>query len=111
MISKRLDKYSKRRMIGSDGLWYLFCRLCGDYKPETEFYNSKDTPFGKTYKCKIHYQKDTVKPDSEMDYLKLNAIKDSDLEQTEVVLKNLGYKIGPGELPIWKQFEIKHKIN
>jgi len=97
-------------MIGSDGLWYLFCRMCGDYKPEYEFYNSKDTPFGKTYKCKLHYQKDQPKSDPDTEYLKLSTITDDDLAQTELFLKTLGYTIGPNELPIWRQFEIKHKI-
>jgi hypothetical protein len=25
-------------------------------------------------------------------------------------LNNLGYKTGPEELPIWRQFEIKHNL-
>ena len=40
----------------------------------------------------------------------MNAITDKDFEQTEIVLNNLGYKTGANELPIWRQFEIKHKL-
>lgn len=96
--------------MGSDGNWYLFCRACGDYKCETEFYNSKTGRFGKTYKCKIHYSKKTEPVDAEFKYLDLNPITDNDFIETERVLKLLGYQIGPNELPIWRQFEIKHKL-
>lgn len=111
MSSDIINRYLKRRIMGADGNWHLFCRLCGEYKPETEFYNSKGTPFGKTYKCKIHYLKNTEEISNEFDYLKLNPITDKDFIETEKVLLTLGYKIGPGELPIWRQFELKHNIN
>ena len=48
--------------------------------------------------------------DSEMAYLNLKPITDKDFVDTENLLKRLGYKIGPDELPIWRQFEIKHKL-
>lgn len=111
MVSKRIDNLLSRRFIGPNGSWYLFCRLCGEYKPETEFYNSKTGKFGKTYKCKQHYQKKTEEIDTEFNYLNLNPITDNDFIETEKVLQKLGYSIGPNELPIWKQFEIKHKLN
>ncbi len=111
MSSNRIDRFLKKRIMGSDGNWRLFCRLCGEYKSENEFYNSKHTAFGKTYKCKIHYLKNDEPIDPEFDYLKMNPIKDEDFQQTEIVLQNLGYKIGPNELPIWRQFELKHNLN
>jgi hypothetical protein len=110
MSSDRIDRFLKRRIMSAEGHWLLFCRLCGEYKNENEFYNSKGTPFGKTYKCKDHYIKSSEPIDSEFDYLKMNAITDKDFEQTEIVLNNLGYKTGANELPIWRQFEIKHKL-
>lgn len=109
MGSKKMQSFLNRRMLSENG-WLLFCRLCGEYKLESEFYNSKTTPFGKTYKCKEHYQKSTTETSDEFDYLKMNPISDKDFEGTEKVLKSLGYKIGPDELPIWKQFEIKHNL-
>ena len=45
-----------------------------------------------------------------MSYFRLSPITDSDFEGVERLLTMLGYKIGPDELPIWKQFEIKHNI-
>ena len=88
MSSDIINRYLKRRIMGADGNWHLFCRLCGEYKPETEFYNSKHTPFGKTYKCKIHYLKNTEEISNEFDYLKLNPITDKDFIETEKILLN-----------------------
>lgn len=108
MGNQRLTKFQKRRIMSDLG-WLYFCSQCGDYKPENQFYNSKHTPFGITGKCKLHFKYDEPK-DPTLDYLKLNPITDEDLEQTETVLKNLGYKVGPEELPIWRQFELKHNL-
>jgi hypothetical protein len=109
MGNKKIESFLNRRMLTDSG-WNYFCRLCGEYKHESQFYNSKDTPFGKTYKCKVHYIKDKEPPDPEYDYLKMNPISDRDFVETERILKTLGYKIGPDELPVWRQFEIKHKL-
>ena len=109
MGKTRIQTFQNRRIWKEDGI-YLFCRSCGDYKLESEFYNSKDTPFGKTYKCKLHYDKTYYDDDTDTEYLKMSPITDFDFEETERVLKDLGYKFGPGELPVWKQFEIKHNL-
>ena len=110
MGSKKIESYLNRRIWREDGTYY-FCRLCGDYLHEREFYNSKDTPFGKTYKCRIHYSKNKEEDTEEFEHLKMNPIKDSDFEGAEQLLTNLGFTFGAGELPVWKQFEIKHKLN
>ena len=110
MGSKRIDSFLKRRMMTTEG-WVYFCTSCGDYKPETEYYHSKSTPFGLTYKCRIHYRKDNTPVDPSMDYLKLNPLKDEDFEDTQTVLEKLGYTFGPNQLPVWRQFELKHNLN
>jgi hypothetical protein len=97
-------------MLTDDGFVY-FCRLCGDYKPETEFYKSKDTHFGVSYKCKIHFKKTKQEDDDSMSYLKLQTITDSDFEQTQQLLENLGYKFGRDQEPVWRQFERRHNLN
>lgn len=101
--------FTKRRIWKEDGV-YHFCTLCGDYKHEGDFYKSKSTPFGLTYKCKEHYKKATEPHDKTMDYLKLTPITDSDIEQTKVLLTILGYEVKPGSIPIWQQFINKHNI-
>jgi hypothetical protein len=40
----------------------------------------------------------------------MNPISERDFVETERILKTLGYKIGPDELPVWRQFELKHKL-
>ena len=108
MGNSKIQRLQKRRIMTDNG-WQYFCNQCGDYKPENEFYNSKSTPFGVTYKCRLHFKYDEP-ADPKLDYLKLTPITDEDLEETERVLNNIGYKTGPDELPIWRQFEIKHNI-
>jgi hypothetical protein len=108
MGNSKIQSFQKRRILSDEG-WLYFCNQCGDYKPEQEFYKSKHTPFGVTYKCRLHF-KYTEPADPEYDYLKLNPITDQDLEDTEKVLNKMGYKTGPGELPIWKQFELRHNL-
>ena len=48
------NNYLKRRMLTDDG-WVYFCRMCGKYIPQTQFYKSSKTPFGIDTKCKLHY--------------------------------------------------------
>ena len=108
MADNKVQRMQKRRILSAEG-WLYFCNQCGDYKPEEEFYKSKSTPFGFTYKCKLHFKYDEP-ADPKLDYLKLNPITDDDLEETEKVLNNMGYKTGPDELPIWQQFNLKHNL-
>jgi len=108
MGNTKVQRLQKRRIMTESG-WVYFCSQCGDYKSEEEFYKSKSTPFGLTYKCRLHFKYDEPS-DPKLDYLKLNPITDEDLEETEKVLNNMGYKTGPDELPIWRQFEIKHNL-
>lgn len=89
--------------------WTYFCSQCMDYKLETEFYKSKHNPFGITYKCKLHFTKNQER-DTEMDYLKLLPVTTEDYLQTKDLLEKLGFKFGPGQLPVWEQFLIKHKL-
>ena len=104
----RVTSFQNRRIWRNDGIYY-FCSFCGVYKIESVFYKSKQTPFGVTYKCKMHYRTEKgVKTDNTMDYLSLSTLKDSDFEQTQLFLERLGYKFGPDQLPVWMQFEIRH---
>ena len=104
------NNYLKRRMLTDDG-WVYFCRMCGKYIPQSQFYKSSKTPFGIDTKCKLHYShKKDEKVDKDMDYLKLNPISDEDFIGTQRLLENLGYSFGPNELPIYEQFNIKHGL-
>lgn len=103
------EQYLKRRMWTSEGLVY-FCRICGQYKLETEFYQSKTGPFRIDTKCKMHYQKKDKDDNGEMDYLKLNPLTEKDFIETQMFLERLGYHFGPESEPVFKQFNKKHNL-
>ena len=108
MGNTKIQRLQKRRIMSNSG-WLYFCNQCGDYKTEQEFYKSKSTPFGVTYKCRLHFKYEEP-ADPKFEYLKLNPITDEDLDQTKTVLENLGYTFGPNEEPVWKQFNRKHNL-
>lgn len=108
MANTKVQRLQKRRIMSPTG-WLYFCNQCGDYKPEDEFYKSKSTPFGFTYKCRLHFKYDEP-ADPKFDYLKLNPITDEDLDETQKVLEQLGYKFGADQTPVWEQFNKKHNL-
>jgi hypothetical protein len=103
------ERYLNRRMLTDKG-WVYFCRICGEYKPEDEFYKKTDGVFGKDYKCKQHYTRKDPEDDGEMDYLKLNPLKETDFEGAQIVLERLGYKFGSEYPSVHEQFLTKHNL-
>ena len=96
-------------MMTEDG-WVYFCRICGDYKPESEFYKRKKHPFKTDSRCKLHYSKKDKDDDGDMNYIKFLPLKEDDFIQTQIVLELLGYKIGKDEDPVHIQFNKKHNL-
>jgi hypothetical protein len=90
--------------------WVYFCRICGEYKPESEFYKRKKTPFKTDSRCKIHYTKKEKGETSEMDYIKFLPLKEQDFIETQKVLQLLGYKVGENEEPVYIQFNKKYNL-
>ena len=105
---KQFEQHLSRRILTDSG-WEFFCRICGQYKPETDFYNSTKTKWGIDTKCKEHYTRKESDDDGEMDYLKLNPIKESDFIETQKLLERLGYTFN-GEESVHQQFMKKHKL-
>ena len=110
MGTKNDNNNLSRRFLADDGYWYLFCRSCGKHRPETEFYNRKDALYGKSARCKLHFNKKDDDDDGSMDYLKLNPLTDDDFKGARELLIRLGYDFDT-DIPIHKQFELKHKLN
>ena len=98
-----------RRYMGEDGQWHLFCRSCGKHRPETEFYNKKNSPFGKDSRCKIHFNKHEKDDDSSTNYLKLNPLTENDFKHAKELLMMLGYNFET-DIPIFEQFNKKHNL-
>lgn len=108
-MGKEFEKQLSRRVLTEDG-WSFFCRICGEYKPESDFYKSTKTKWGIDVKCKLHYTRKNNDDDGEMNYLKLNPIKESDFVETQKLLEKLGYEFN-GEESVHQQFMKKHNLN
>ena len=98
-----------RRYLNEDGVWYLFCRSCGKHRPEVEFYNKKNSPFGKDSRCKLHFNTKEKDDDGTNSHLKLNPLTEEDFRQTKEFLIKLGYSFDTDE-PIHIQFERRHNL-
>jgi len=109
-MKKQFEQHLSRRVLTQDG-WEFFCRICGQYKPEDDFYRSKKTKWGIDTKCKIHYKKINREEESdEYDYIKFNPIREEDFIGVQRILEALNYTFGPDELPIHEQFMERVKI-
>lgn len=106
-MRKSFQQYLSRRMMSADG-WVYFCRQCGTYQPESQFYKRKDTMWGVDMSCKNHGQKVKGEHDPEMEYLKLNPLTERDFYETQEVLKKMGYCFGCDKT-IHEQFMEKNK--
>jgi hypothetical protein len=109
MAKKQFEQYLSRRILGNDGSWLFFCRVCGMYLPENQFYKSKEGKWGLDSRCKIHYTRKDDDDDPDMDYLKLNPISETDFIETQKLLERLGYQFGQGE-SVHEQFLKRHKL-
>jgi hypothetical protein len=98
-------------MMTEDG-WIYFCRNCGTYLPETNFYKSKTGPFKISTQCKLHYSKKdkNESDDIEMEYLKLDPIQDEDFQGVQRLLETLGYEFGVDIPSVHIQFKTRHNI-
>lgn len=110
MGKEQINFNLKRRMLNADGFFYYFCRNCGTYLPETNFYKSKTGPFKISTQCKLHYSKKTKDESDEMDYLKLDPIQDEDFQGVQRLLETLGYQFGVDIPPVHIQFNTRHNI-
>jgi hypothetical protein len=112
MGKEQINSNLRRRMLGDDGFFYYFCRNCGTYLPEINFYKSKTGPFKISTQCKLHYSKKdkNESDDIEMEYLKLDPLQDEDFQGVQRLLETLGYKFGVDTPPVWIQFNTKHNI-
>jgi len=79
---KKFEELLSRRIMGEQG-WEFFCRLCGKYQPEQQFYKKKGG--------------------------KLDPIREEDFKNTAELLCSLGYNFDNG-ISIHKQFCKKHNL-
>lgn len=110
-MGKQFEQHLSRRIMGEDGYWLYFCRICGTYLNEKQFYNSQKSKWGIDSRCKIHYKKTKEDIDPEMDYLKLDALTEEDFIETQKLLERMGYKFCEGCPSVHEQFmeRVKNK--
>jgi hypothetical protein len=105
----KFEKQLSRRILSEDG-WMFFCRICGKYQPETDFYKKKDSKWGIDSKCKLHYQRNNKEDeDKSMEHLKLDPIKEEDFKNVQELLELMGYTFN-GKKTIHEQFVEKNKL-
>ena len=108
MNKKKFENLLSRRILGDSG-WMFFCRLCGKYQPQENFYKKTNSKWGLDSKCKLHYERKDEDDDPEMAYLKLDTILEKDFKNTQEFLIALGYTF-QSHMTIHEQFCIKHKL-
>ena len=102
-----LDKYQSRRVLTARG-WEFFCRICGDYQPESQFYKKKDSKWGLAHSCKIHSTR-KGDDDKDMEHIKFDPLKESDFIGAKKLLQALGYDT-ESDIPIHEQFSIRMEL-
>jgi len=100
------DFINRRIWDKDEGLSY-FCTICGKYKPEKEFYNRKNSKFGKENRCKIHFTKRDRLEDREGQHLKFNRLTEQDFVEARNLLQKLGYDTTKD---VHKQFKERHNL-
>lgn len=96
-----LEKYQSRRILTDKG-WMFFCRICGDYQPESQFYKKKGSKWGLAHSCKIHSTRKSEE-DKDMEHIKFDPLTESDFIESKKLLERLGYDIH-SDVPIHQQF-------
>lgn len=103
------EKYLSKRIMGSEG-WMYFCRICGQYQPESNFYKDSSRTFGYRPTCKKHFVKRDPDEDDSMKHLNLNKLTENDFVEAQKFLMRLGYKFDNGSPPVWVQFNQRHNL-
>ena len=84
-----------------------FCTICGQYRPEKDFYKDKKNTWGKQTKCKRHYTKRDKDEDKDNSHLKFTRLNESDFVGARLLLQKLGYDTTKD---VSEQFNKKHKL-
>jgi len=102
------DLINRRIWDKNNGLSY-FCSICGMYKPEKDFYNRKDSRWGKEPRCKIHFTKRDKDDNRKDSHLKLQRVTEQDFIGARILLQKLGYDTS-GEISVHEQFKKRHNL-
>jgi len=102
-----MKEYLNRRIWDKDNGLSYFCSICGQYKPEKDFYKSKTKKWGVETRCKIHFSSRDKDDDRNDSHLKFTRLTETDFTQARHLLQLLGYDTSKD---VNEQFKLKHKI-
>ena len=103
-----MKQFLNRRIWDKDNGISYFCTVCGQYRPEADFYKSKRSKWGVETKCKRHYTRRDQEDDNEDSHLKFTKLSEKDFTNARELLNKLGYDTSQD---VHNQFLNKHKIN
>ena len=87
-----------------------FCTICGQYRPEKDFYKDTKNKWGKSSRCKAHFTKRDKDEDKDNAHLKFTKVCEKDFIGARALLQKLGYNT-TGSESVAEQFNKKHKLN
>lgn len=99
-----MKEYLDRRIWHIENGLSYWCSICGEYKPESEFYKNKRTKWGVDRICKEHYRNENE--DRDTSHLKFSNIRQSDFNGAVKLLESMGYDVAKGD--IHQQFLQRH---
>lgn len=102
-----MKEFLNRRIWDKDKGVSYFCTVCGQYRPEADFYKSKRSKWGIETKCKRHYTKRDVDDDDNDSHLKFSRLTESDFKNARELLNKLGYDTSKD---VHEQFMNKYKL-
>lgn len=99
---------NKRIWDKENGVSY-FCPICGQYKPEKEFYKDSKSKWGKSTKCRLHFTKREKDDKGENDHIKFSKVTERDFIGARKLLQKLGYQT-TGDVTVHEQFKKRHNL-
>lgn len=102
-----MKEFINRRIWDKDNGLSYFCSICGMYKPEKEFYNRKNSTWGKEPRCKLHFTKRDKDDDRNDSHLKLQRVTKDDFIGARLLLQKLGYDTSKD---VHEQFKKRHNL-
>jgi len=93
----------------SDGIMFIECKACKEYKPEADFFRNNKRTIGRDSECKIckkiHMENNPINNNSRIDN---NNLYQWEVDMAKQILVGLGYDITDPSNPVYKQFNKRH---
>lgn len=104
-----MKQFLNRRIWDKEKGVSYFCTICGQYRPEGDFYKSKKNTWGYETRCKRHFTKRDKDEDKDNSHLKFGRLDEKDFVGARKLLQQLGYNT-TGDVSVHEQFKKRHKL-